>query len=409
MKRTISILLILVLFVSLLLQVPTIAKEYPQTRYEAEAAVLSGVQTNTDHAGYTGTGFVDHFDAKGDFVEFSVDLAEAGDYSFLIRYANAGGYYASAKVFFDGVFEATAVFPSLASWDEWSTSEVGKYLTAGTHTVRIAYNNHAINIDSLTVEEKHESTRSLYLSNAKDMMAIWQSTQLCSEDAADNPAGIRELHVSSSWGENQIRDYSGFFRDETGAKDYSSGELFDVEGYFDETGILRTNYLEYDGVPTAGIEISRNYCALPNMPVLLTQYSIKNTSADSKRISVLDMLNPANTGTSAISASYSDTQNAIIFDRSSAGMPYLALGTWGSCAGFQVANDADSNTASSSCSPWYTFHSSGSVANNRSASANAVSGAFLKTAELSPAHPVPSMAMLHTARRWPTSTRRFPP
>lgn len=65
MKRTISILLILVLFVSLLLQVPTIAKEYPQTRYEAEAAVLSGVQTNTDHAGYTGTGFVDHFDAKG--------------------------------------------------------------------------------------------------------------------------------------------------------------------------------------------------------------------------------------------------------------------------------------------------------------------------------------------------------
>ena len=191
MKRTISILLILVLFVSLLLQVPTIAKEYPQTRYEAEAAVLSGVQTNTDHAGYTGTGFVDHFDAKGDFVEFSVDLAEAGDYSFLIRYANAGGYYASAKVFFDGVFEATAVFPSLASWDEWSTSEVGKYLTAGTHTVRIAYNNHAINIDSLTVEEKHESTRSLYLSNAKDMMAIWQSTQLCSEDAADNPAGIR--------------------------------------------------------------------------------------------------------------------------------------------------------------------------------------------------------------------------
>ena len=45
MKRTISILLILVLFVSLLLQVPTIAKEYPQTRYEAEAAVLSGVQT----------------------------------------------------------------------------------------------------------------------------------------------------------------------------------------------------------------------------------------------------------------------------------------------------------------------------------------------------------------------------
>ena len=156
MKRTISILLILVLFVSLLLQVPTIAKEYPQTRYEAEEAVLSGVQTNTDHAGYTGTGFVDHFDAKGDFVEFSVDLAEAGDYSFLIRYANAGGYYASAKVFFDGVFEATAVFPSLASWDEWSTSEVGKYLTAGTHTVRIAYNNHAINIDSLTVSATND-------------------------------------------------------------------------------------------------------------------------------------------------------------------------------------------------------------------------------------------------------------
>lgn len=51
------------------------------TRYEAESATLFNVTTNTNHAGYTGTGFVDGFGESGDYVEFSISAPEASKYA----------------------------------------------------------------------------------------------------------------------------------------------------------------------------------------------------------------------------------------------------------------------------------------------------------------------------------------
>jgi len=42
------------------------------TRYEAEDATLYNVGTNTNHTGYTGSGFVNDFGESGDYVQFSV-------------------------------------------------------------------------------------------------------------------------------------------------------------------------------------------------------------------------------------------------------------------------------------------------------------------------------------------------
>lgn len=380
MKRKISFLLVFAMLVSIL-SVQTIASAavYQELRYEAEDAARVGVSVNTNHTGYTGTGFVDGFDALGDSVTFTINIPTTGDYSMIFRYANNGGYYASAKVYFDGEYETMAVFKSLGSWNTWGTAEVGKYLSAGAHTVKVAYNNHAINLDNLTVEEKHESTRSFYMSNQQDMLAIWRAAQACSVDVATGGPRISELHVSSNWPVNQVKDYSGYFRDETGNVKYTNGENFGSEGYFDETGILRTNYLKYNDSYPSGLEFSRDYATVPNMDVIVSRYTIANTSSEAKSVSVLDMLNPSNTGSGNISASYSAETNTIIFDRSSSSQPYMALGAFSTPTSYQVANDAESDTTKATCSPWYTFDSSGTLKNNSSVSAHAASGGMVAT------------------------------
>lgn len=122
-------------------------------QYEAENAVLTNVTTNTNHAGYTGTGFVDNFYTANSGVSFTVNAATAGNYNLTFRYGN-GGTTASRIVAVDGTQVSTSSFPSLGTWDSWSTVTVPVTLSAGLHTVVIWDPNsssNAINLDNLTV------------------------------------------------------------------------------------------------------------------------------------------------------------------------------------------------------------------------------------------------------------------
>ena len=122
-------------------------------QYEAENAVLTNVGTNTDHAGYTGTGFVDNFYQANSGVSFTVNAATAGTYNLVFRYGN-GGTDASRIVAVDGNQVATPSFPTLGTWDAWSTVSVPVTLTAGLHTVVIwddTGSRNAINLDNLTL------------------------------------------------------------------------------------------------------------------------------------------------------------------------------------------------------------------------------------------------------------------
>src|SRR5690606_14194828 len=66
-------------------------------KLEAEDASLSGETTgtmaavNTNHTGYSGTGFVDNIDTAGAAVTFYADVKVGGDHSVDLRYANATG------------------------------------------------------------------------------------------------------------------------------------------------------------------------------------------------------------------------------------------------------------------------------------------------------------------------------
>lgn len=121
-------------------------------QYEAEKAVLTNVGTNTDHAGYTGTGFVDNFTNADSGVSFTVDSATAGNHNLVLRYTN-GGSDATRIIAVDGRQIATPTFPAQGTWDDWTTLSVPVNLSAGLHTVVVWTNGNtgAINLDNLTL------------------------------------------------------------------------------------------------------------------------------------------------------------------------------------------------------------------------------------------------------------------
>lgn len=125
-----------------------------KTAYEAELETLTTVTTNTDHPGYTGTGFVDGFSSQGDAVTFDgVEVSKGATFDLRFRYsaANSGG--ATRSIYANGQKVGRITFPQTTNWDTWGTATLPGNLYQGkTNTVKISYDagdSGPMNLDSL--------------------------------------------------------------------------------------------------------------------------------------------------------------------------------------------------------------------------------------------------------------------
>ena len=134
-----------------------------------EADSLQGVTVSSKHPGFTGTGFIDHFDSPGDAItwDFSI-FQETTLVSFVFRYANATGQITTRNVYLDGNLIGTVLFGSREQWSTWAGDAFIQTIVApGTHTLRIAYdadNTGTINLDHVRFGELDED--SVRLENA---------------------------------------------------------------------------------------------------------------------------------------------------------------------------------------------------------------------------------------------------
>jgi len=88
--------------------------------YEAEDAAASGTVVKSEKPGFTGTGYQDYQNATGDYVEWTVGAAVAGDYTLTFRYANGGSGDRPLEIRLNGnVIEASLSFAPTGAWDEW--------------------------------------------------------------------------------------------------------------------------------------------------------------------------------------------------------------------------------------------------------------------------------------------------
>ncbi|MFK4221689.1 carbohydrate-binding protein [Streptomyces sp. NPDC019890] len=122
-------------------------------RYEAENASYSaGSTVDSDHGGFSGSGFVNTPNAAGAYVEWTVESATARDAALIFRYANGTAAGRPMDVSVNGaVVSAGRAFDGTGAWTTWADATLTVPLRAGSNTVRVTATtaNGAPNLDYL--------------------------------------------------------------------------------------------------------------------------------------------------------------------------------------------------------------------------------------------------------------------
>jgi len=136
------------------------------SKYEAENAALSGgAKVNTDHTGYSGTGFVDGYTTQGPATTFTVNVSATGNYDVTLRYANNKGSAMTVSIYVNGTKIRQTSCPNLPNWDTWGDKIETLSLNSGNNTIAYKYDSGDggnINIDYISLS----SLKSAYIATA---------------------------------------------------------------------------------------------------------------------------------------------------------------------------------------------------------------------------------------------------
>ena len=124
------------------------------TDYQAENATISQGVVESNHAGFTGTGFVNYDNVAGSYVEWTVAAAAGGSTSLGIRFANGTTASRPMDITVNGTLVANDLaFPPTGAWTTWQTVSTTAILNAGNNVVRATAAGAAggPNVDRLTV------------------------------------------------------------------------------------------------------------------------------------------------------------------------------------------------------------------------------------------------------------------
>lgn len=124
-------------------------------RHEAESATVSRGAAESNHAGFTGSGFVNYDNTGGGYVEWAVDSAGAGTATLGLRYANGTTANRPMTITVNGAAVASnKAFNGTGAWTSWSTTTLSAALRAGANTIRATATtaNGGPNVDHLTVD-----------------------------------------------------------------------------------------------------------------------------------------------------------------------------------------------------------------------------------------------------------------
>jgi endoglucanase len=135
---------------------PTISAEpRAATDYQAETATISQGVVEANHAGFTGTGFVNYDNVVGSYVEWSVTATQAGPTTLVLRVANGTTANRPMDIAVNGALAGDDVsFTGTGAWTTWQNISLSVNLVAGTNTIRATAvtANGGPNVDRLTVD-----------------------------------------------------------------------------------------------------------------------------------------------------------------------------------------------------------------------------------------------------------------
>jgi hypothetical protein len=348
--------------------------------FEAERAQLQGVQVSSEGRGFSGTGYVTGFTQPGSQVTFDVCAPQQGYYTADFTYAKGTDGVGTRTLVIDGkTFPGQPVFGPLWTWDMWSDGGRRSFhLDPGKHTVAIAFqqaDSGEIRLDKMTFSSgpnaSHESVRSLFMNNWKDLMVAWHAAKLYPADDRGFGPRLTAFHWSKDWPTNQIDEAQAFFRDDTGSTAYTDTNKFDTSAAFtasdaDGYGDLRVAYVDYGG-KALPVSIVRRMSVPPGEEFVVVAYDIGNVTGGQRQLSVLEWANLHNKtaanedvvpipdsdgsgqGSGTLKASWDAARNAWIADMSDTNGTFVVMGAFDQVdhhvAGAPVAGGPDSGAA----------------------------------------------------------------
>jgi len=135
------------------------------TRYEAESATLfGGAVVETDHTGYSGTGFVGGYtdaDKGAAKTTFAVTADTAGAYTVALGYADGNSDARTISLAVDGGTAQQVTLAATGSWNTWSAASASITLSAGKHSVAYSFgsaDSGNVNLDYVDVTPPSSGT-----------------------------------------------------------------------------------------------------------------------------------------------------------------------------------------------------------------------------------------------------------
>jgi pectate lyase len=117
--------------------------------FEAEDAEFTGTAAK-NHAGYSGTGFIDFLEGGENFISFTVCQLQAGAQTAKFRYSLANDTQRKGKLYVNDVFVKLLDFPRTSTFDDWSEEIAPVNLQGGINKLRIIWDStDAPNLDKM--------------------------------------------------------------------------------------------------------------------------------------------------------------------------------------------------------------------------------------------------------------------
>jgi hypothetical protein len=115
--------------------------------------LIRGGTVESDHPGFTGTGFVDTDNVAGSFVQWTVNASRTGQADVIFRFANGSNQNRPMDITVNGILAVSLSFPPTGSFDDYRTVTVRVNLLGGTNKIRAtsATDNGGPNLDKITV------------------------------------------------------------------------------------------------------------------------------------------------------------------------------------------------------------------------------------------------------------------
>ncbi|MFG6687096.1 T9SS type A sorting domain-containing protein [Mariniflexile sp. HNIBRBA6329] len=162
--------------------------------YQAEDGTISSGTIDSNHAGFTGTGFVNTTNAIGEWCEYIINVPAAGNYNLRFRYGNGGTVDRSQSVSVNGNTQINNLgFPNTGAWTTWLDANFTLNLNQGNNTIRFTSltDSGAANLDRLDIcageklsvaQTIPESNFSLY-PNPTSSLVIIELKEIIAENA----------------------------------------------------------------------------------------------------------------------------------------------------------------------------------------------------------------------------------